>query len=163
LLTRANDTIKFIENPNIFMNKYIGEKIDSHLMNGVFDKRGHLTAHGVTVAQETYDFLFDKTLGESRFYSQNPIINAIQGVVADEIRRFHSDTIFQAEQLVDDIHNLSDSLNSTDNQTQSFKPRPISSKLSNSECSILDGTGASDLAIDDPERFENLIKRCNKK
>jgi hypothetical protein len=163
LLDRAKNATKFIENPAAFMNEYIANRVDSQTMQGIFDRRGRLTGHGVTIAQETYDFLFDNTLGNGKFYNENPIVKAIQGSAADELRRIHSDVIFQSEQLIDDIQNFSVLSNTATTQSHSFQPTPISSQSSDSECSVLDGPNASDLAIDDPRRFENLIKLCNKK
>lgn len=45
---------------------------------------------------------------------------------------------------------------------RSYSPQPLHRNLSNGDCSVLDTKAASDMADDEPERFEALSARCRR-
>lgn len=141
---------------------------DSLFVVHLFDRNGDYTQRGSSMMQETYDFVYARTLGNSHLFQTNPIISAIRGTAAEEIRTIHSSTIDKIDkdilESVDAILRAAPSAN-TSAQPESVLPRPATSAIrshgpTDPACAVLDGPRAAELSIDSPEAFERLVKRC---
>lgn len=151
--------------PKRFMREKVASRLQAGVMPDLEDSRGRFTKRGETLTQETYDFLFKRTIGNQDLYASNPIIGAIQGSTADEIRRAHREAIYLMEQLPKMASDQSIPP-AWKSETTDFipqpPPRPVASGPSRGadDCAILDGPQRADLAMDEPERFEALVRRC---
>jgi hypothetical protein len=123
------------------------------------DARGQFTQRGRTVMQETYDYLFGHSAGDPSLRASNPIIAAIQGASADELRRVHSQTIHDLEEALVSMDDISRSAFSGATTARSKPATPAASARAE-ECAILDSPGRTRLAVDEPEKFLALSARC---
>lgn len=126
-----------------------------------------LSKKGTGMMQELYDYLFSGTVGNQKLRSSNPLIAAIQGDAAGKIKAVHSSMLGEMEQAT----NLMDTFISP----STSHTRPISavaphqrSAVSNGrlsrehpDCSLLDGSGRTDLVNREPELYERLVELCN--
>jgi hypothetical protein len=171
LKSEGKDMINAWNDPQNFFKEKIGKYVkEEYLSEFKFDDvRGRFTERGESLIQQTYDFLFNKTAGNKALYASNPIISAIQGSAADELRRVHSQMIHDFEQLQKDAAavSLPDSWRTnTPNQTAKFfnesqtsMPSPPATPKMD-ECAVLDGPERTQMATEETEKFEALLERC---
>lgn len=146
--------------PKRFVVERLARRVNDSVLAELYNRNGEFTARGRSSMQETYDFLFNRTLGNSSLRSSNPIIAAIQGSAADEIRRAHGESMAQMDQVIAQIRDFSPSLP----QSPRAVPSPSSrSGSGHDDCALLDGAGRTDFAINEPDRFEALVRRCGAK
>jgi hypothetical protein len=165
LHSNFNNIKRAWDDPMQFMKEKIGSRVQSELIPKLDDGTGHFTHRGEKLTQETYDYIFKKTIGNKSLMSSNPIIQAIQGSAAEEINKAFSDSIYQMDQLQKSMSDVS--LPPTwRGENQSSKPQPAvrstqqARSKSGDDCGLLDGPGHADLAMDEPEKYAELIRRC---
>jgi hypothetical protein len=147
--------------------RFAKEKLSGHVRNELLeslrDQRGQFTQRGTTTMQETYDFLFNRTIGNSSAYASNPVVGAIQGAAADEIRRAHSQSIAQMEQLTRTMADISIPKSwQASPPSRVANPAPQARQSEPADCALLDGQAGANLAIDAPDKFEDLLRRCGR-
>ena len=77
---------------------------DSLVVVKLFEQNGDFSKRGLSLVQESYDFVYGKSIGKKDvLLERNPIIQAIQGTAAQEIRRIHSDSIRNLELIAADV------------------------------------------------------------
>lgn len=138
----------------------------------MFNRNGDFTQRGASLMQETYDFVYARTIGDKHALMQkynNPIIGAIQGVAAEEIRRIHGSIIHKFNTEVDGVIGLiiSDTAISTSEARPPTPTMPVIRRQQTTHsndpgCAVLDGPERTDLAINSPEIFEQLVARCRR-
>lgn len=80
---------------------------DSLVVVEMFEPNGEFSKRGTSLLQESYDFVYGKTIGNrTLLLERNPIVQAIQGTAAQEIRRIHSDSIRNIELIAADITSI---------------------------------------------------------
>lgn len=126
-----------------------------------------LSKNGTSLMQDLYGFLFGNTAGSTSLRSGNPVIASIQGDAASKIKAIHSSTLGEMET----IGNLMDTFISIAPQagraTQGHSParQPTSTPRTETvdsmlDCSLLDGPGRTELAVQQPDKFERLVEQC---
>lgn len=126
-----------------------------------------LSKKGTGMMQELYDYLFSGTVGNKNLRSGNPLIAAIQGDAANKIKAVHNSMMGEMER----VSNLMDSFisPSTSNTRPASTVAPhqrsavSKGRLSREhpDCSLLDGSGRTDLVNREPELYERLVEICN--
>lgn len=77
---------------------------DSLVVVKLFEQNGDFSKRGLSLLQESYDFIYGKSIGNKDvLLERNPIVQAIQGTAAQEIRRVHSDSIRNIELIAADV------------------------------------------------------------
>lgn len=147
---------RLVDDPRVFVKTELARWLDRSIVSSLFDRGGQLSERGLTQTQQLYDYIFDATAGNRGLYAANPLISAIQEQAFDQLRRIMHDTLASQDKLIAEVGRI----------TQDPAPRPIKSAPAprrpeaSVDCSILDSPAGSDLAIDAPERFEELVRRC---
>lgn len=135
-----------------------------------FGMPGQLSEKGTGMMHELYDHLFAATVGNEKLRSHNPLIAAIQGDMANKIKAVHGSMLGEMEQ----VSNLMDSFISPSilytRPASSVAPhqplliskgRPRQLSREHPDCSLLDGSGRTDLVNREPELYERLVELCN--
>ncbi len=143
----------------------------------MFDRSGEFTQRGSSLMQDTYDFVYARTIGDKHALMQkfnNPIINAIQGTAADEIKRIHSSMVFKIDKEIgmgiDSIISTSTSpLSASGSLQRQSAVEPLghsrkqqTSSMNDPACAVLDGPERTDFSINSPEAFEQLVIKCRR-
>ena len=143
----------------------------------MFDRSGDFTQRGSSLMQDTYDFVYARTIGDKHALMQkynNPIINAIQGTAADEIKRIHSSIVFKIDaDIGGGIDSIISATTSPRPASQSIRQQsPINtpslsrqqqtSSPNDPACAVLDGPERTDFSINSPEAFEQLVIKCRR-
>ena len=134
-----------------------------------FGTPSHLSRKGLGITQQLYEYLFAGTSGNSKLYSDNPVIAAIQGDAASKIKSVHISMLGDMERAA----NLMDSFIAPAPATSAARavPAPRSQTLSPAapanamtngavDCSLLDGPSRTDFAVKYPDEFGRLVERC---
>jgi hypothetical protein len=143
-----NDPVKFIRNK-------LSKKLSQNLLESMGVSSGKLTERGESLSRDTYDWLFGHTLGNSSLRSANPIISAIQGSAAEEIKKSFSSTLDQSQKLAEDIGKFS--IPGASNAGGNRSPSPASD-----DCSLLNSSDRTDFAEDHPQEYSALVSRCSR-
>lgn len=164
----VRDGIESFTDPKKFYDKVLSKNLGAPLELHVFDRNKEFTKSGQSMMQETYDYLFGKTIGNEHLRDRNPIISAIQGSTADEIRRLHSYTIFQAENALAQLNSF-DVNATTNNPSKRLPVEPIKRSGSdrnsgtdgaNAACSEIDSQKGQRLKQSDPSRYQSIKNAC---
>ena len=140
---------------------------------GPLPRNGDLSARSNSWLQESYDFVYGKTIGNERMMlkkHQNPIIQAIQGTAAGEIRRIHTGIIAKIDgEIEDGFFQITAPASAIRLSVPLFSFPPATTTAPTSavdsgdpSCRTLDGPGRTALAIDRPEEFERLVEKCRR-
>lgn len=77
---------------------------DSLVVVKLFEPNGDFSKKGQSLLQESYDFVYGRSIGnKDALLESNTIIQAIQGTAAEQIRRIHSDSIRNIELIAADV------------------------------------------------------------
>jgi hypothetical protein len=150
-------------NPRAFASAWLDGKVRDRAMKGLAALEAG-SPHASHDLQETYDYLFSKSLGQAEQVTSNPIIRSIQGDVAGRIKAEHQKTIEQMLSLSNSIEAIGLAPDGR-NESHGARSRPGSSVhvgTAGSDCAILDTAQRTDLAIDHAEEFRALIERCRR-
>lgn len=142
----------------------------------MFERNGEFSQRGSSLMQDTYDFVYARTISDKNMLLQkynNPIINAIQGTAAEEIKRVHSSIVSKIDTEIgagiDSI--ISESSAPASRLLRQQSQVPIKQNPSRNQqttpptdptCAILDGPERTDFSINSPEAFEKLIIKCRR-
>jgi len=143
----------------------------------LFDRNGDFSQRGSSLMQDTYDFVYARTIGDKNALMQkynNPIINAIQGTAAEEIKRIHSSVISKIDNEI--IMGIESIVAATKTPSSQLIPNHQSSSTSqptltplkqhgtptDPTCAVLDGPDRTDLSINSPEVYEQLVIKCRR-
>jgi hypothetical protein len=166
--------IAALDDPKQFLKEKLGAYVERKYLSeaSIDDVGGQFTQRGMTVMQETYDYLFGHTAGNPALHASNPIIAAIQGASADALRRVHSQTIHDLEQTLVSMDGISQSAFSSAPSRPApmtapaprWVPAPQAARPAASiragDCAILDSPRRTQLATEEPERYQALRARC---
>ena len=168
----AKDIESAWNDPRRFIAEKVKTKTEEWITENLLDANGRFTERGQTLAQQTYDFIFNRTTGNAGLFAGNPIIAGIQRSAADQIYRAHSQALHELEGVVNQMGELKVSAPTVlAPRALAPKPRPQNASSGTTlpppsivpaECAILDGDARTDLAINDPERYERLVARCRR-
>lgn len=150
LVEKFNTASDAWTDPKRFIAETVAEKINKNLLPEL-THQGEFTERGKTIAQETYDFIFNKSAGNRQLYSGNPVIAAIQGNAAQKLYNAHTATLLQLEGLSGEINNL------TWKSERASRPANTSPEY---DCSVLDTPEGIELGSRDPQQFKALVLRC---
>ncbi len=170
----ARDIESAWNDPKRFIAEKIKTKTEEWIKRNLLDANGRFTERGQTLAQESYDFIFNSTLGNAGIYSNNPIIAGIQRSAADNIKRAHSQAIRDLERLIEETQQISipsspgtppyrSSVSVPSTTSTTVGPSSTRPSAPSANCAILDTEARTDLAINEPERYEQLLMRCSKR
>lgn len=158
-----------IKDPAAFVEDKIGRYLEGETktkFRSIFlDESGRITPLGVKDTNELYAWGFDKTTKTNNLSSNNSIIRAVQESSFTSISNIHQQMLGEMDALNSSIVKFGKELKVQTKQSQTNKSttiKPTSTQASKENCSILnDGKLSSDLSIDYPEKFQELIKKCS--
>lgn len=151
--------------------RFIAEKVRTKTMEWIKENllgpNDRFTGQGERLAQETYDFIFNRTIGNAALRASNPIIAGIEESAADQIRKAHSQALAQIEQIISEAGQVGVQ-NPPPAMPIATPPRAPATSLPMTsppaalpaECAVLDSSARTNLAIDDPGRYEELLAIC---
>ena len=132
-----------------------------------FEMPRELSKKGTGMMQELYDYLFGGTVGNKKLRSGNPVIAAIQGDAASKIKAVQSSMLGEMEQATNLMDSFISPSTSYTRPASAVAPHQRSAvskgRLSREhpDCSLLDGSGRTDLVNREPELYERLVELCN--
>jgi hypothetical protein len=160
-----------LTDPVVFFKDHLKDKLKSNIVKQILVNDESFTPYGKTAMNETYKFIFDKTVGNETLRSSNPIINAIQGSAAEIIRSQHHNAINKLQTIVNELNNdqISFLRSRGHTNTATSGGRPVGNideskkngKTNTSGCEILTSSNRTEFAISSPEEFAALLDRCS--
>lgn len=153
--------LKELTNPSAFVSSWVKGRVSDGVLSEIQDQRGQFTQRGQTMLQEAYEWLFQGTIGNVDVRSTNPIISAIQGEAAEKIRAAHSQAISEWAEVEASLSSFNSQSSQQSNTRSLISLGSVETgKLHPEECRLLDGPQADRMAVERPEAFDALMKKC---
>ncbi|MNR98882.1 hypothetical protein D3C72_301030 [compost metagenome] len=154
------DPVSYVEN-KIF--RHLEVDVQAKLRATFLNENGKITPLGVKETDELYAWGFDKTTQNKNLISNNSLISAIQKSSFTNIGKFHQQMLGEMQTINASIARFENEYDSQFKQQPAMKSMPKKSLPPSSgvDCTILsDGKRSSELSIDNPDKFNELITLC---